>query len=102
MICESRFFWSCWGGFEQDFLADGAHFLKDGFELPVVGYCLPEKVRLGFREGHADSLGVDLARPAPIAGMVGRNAAMGQPSQGGDFFFEGLESPLQFSALGGL
>ena len=76
--------------------------MKDRFEFAVVGYGFPEKVRLGFREGHADGLGVDLARPAPIAGMVRRNAAVGQPSQGGDFFFEGLESPLQFSALGGL
>jgi len=96
------FFGIFWGGIKEDFLADGAHFVKDGFELAVVGYCLPEKLGLRFGERHADGFGVDLACPAPIAGMIGRNTAVGQPSEGGDFFFEGSKAPLQFSALGGL
>jgi len=63
---------------------------------------LPEKLSLRLGESHGDGLGFDLARPAPVAWMVGGNTSMGEPSQSGKFSFESLKARLEFLAVRGL
>jgi len=94
MFCRWRFFAGFWGGFEEDFLADGAHFMEDCFEFSVVGDSVLKEVGLLWRERHSDGLGLYLAGPAPMSWMVGSNAAMGEPTQGCEFLFESLVAAL--------
>ena len=99
MIFRRGFFASSGGGFEKDFLADGAHLGKDFFKFPVVDDGILEEARLLSGEADGHGLGFDLARPAPVAWVVGSNAAVGQPAQSGKFLFESAIAALKFLTM---
>ena len=76
--------------------------MKDGFKFSMIGDSIFEKVGLGLGEGHGDSLCFDFAGPAPVAWMVGCDASVGEPANGGKFLFKRLKAALEFLAFEGL
>ena len=68
--------------------------MEDCFEFSVVGNGVLKDSGLLWRETHSDGLGLYLAGPAPVSWMVGSNAAMGEPTQAGEFLFESLVAAL--------
>jgi len=90
------------GGFQENLPADGAHFANDGFEFPVVDDGLLKEAGLFLRDGQGDRLGVYFGRPFPVSRVVRGHAAVGQPPQGADFFFESKVAAFQFPTRCGL
>jgi len=101
MIFRRGFFASSGGGFEDDFLADGAHLSKDFFKFTVVGNGVLKEGCLLSREADSHGLGFDLARPSPVTWVVWGDAAVGQPAHAGKFVFESAITTLKFLAVGG-
>ena len=64
-------------------MANGTHFVEDGFGLPVGGDSLFEKVGLLLRERQGDGFRFDLCCPLPVAWVIGCHTSMGYPLQSG-------------------
>jgi hypothetical protein len=80
-VSGAGFFGGSRGGFEENFLSDEAHFAQNGFQSAMFGNGLLEEFGLVCGEGYTDRPRIDLARPSPVAGVVGRHAAVGDPFQ---------------------
>ena len=88
-VSGAGFFGGSGGGFEENFLSDEAHFAQNGFQSAMFGNGLLEELGLVCGEGYTDRPRIDLARPSPVAWVVGRHAAVGNPFQGTQLLFEG-------------
>src|SRR5258708_39476583 len=73
---------------QQHFLAEIAHLTQYLFELAVVGNGLLIKLSLLLGKSYCDGLGSDLASPAPGIGWLMHEAALADPGQSKQLFFE--------------
>jgi hypothetical protein len=85
--------------FEEDSLAERAHFIDELFQAAVLGDGEAKGVRLLVGKSDRDSLGFDFASPAPGAGMTLSNAALADQIQGHEFVLAPLETLSKFGGV---
>src|SRR5258708_38318834 len=87
---------------QQHFLAEIAHLTQYLFELAVVGNGLLIKLSLLLGKSYCDVLGSYLASPAPGIGGLMHEAALADPVQSKELFFEFIVASSSPPHCGGL